>query len=369
MMKSLIFAVVGILVPVLALPLAAQDLTYVQTSRVEFGGSIGRIMAMMPGMEDTSQEKVFLKGTRMRRDSEDASTIMDWATGEMIILDHVDRTFVRITWAEAVEAMSQVAQGGVAHAEAGMEMEMEEVEDAEPRPTFTTRFDTDRTGRTERINGYEAEQVVVTLEIEGEMPPEETEQDQENELAQGAMAVVSELWLSTDFPEWTMMQEAREEMAESFRASGMGENMQESMGGLSAMDPRIEVAMSENQDALAALEGTAVKTVVNLVAVPPELELEVDAVLAQSDEELAAGMGSLAAAGAGAAARQALGGLRSRFGRQRQEEPAEPEPTQSIFMRITSEIGDVETGDLDDSIFAPPEGYTERPADLPVGRH
>lgn len=356
-MKITVLAAVNILV--LSLPLAAQDLTYVQTTRVEFGGSMGAVMNMVPGLEDASRETVYLQGTRMRRDSEDRSTITDWATGEMIIINHAERTFVRMNWADIAEAMTQAMEGGFPTAEDAAE----EADQPEPGPTFTTTFDVDQTDRTERIAGYQAKQVVMTMEVEGEMPPEGAE---ENELSQGAMAVVSELWLSTDFPEWAIMQEAREQMAEGFRAMAFGGERGESFGGMS-MDPRIEVALRENQEALASLEGIGMKTIVSFVSVPFELELDVQTVLAQSDQELASGMGSLAAESAASAARGALGRLGSRFGRGRKEEPEEPEPAQSIFMRTTTEIGEVDNGALDDSVFAPPEGYTEQTSDMPIG--
>jgi hypothetical protein len=41
--------------------------------------------------------------------------------------------------------------------------------------------------------------------------------------------------------------------------------------------------------------------------------------------------------------------------------------TQAVFMRMKTEIRDVETTSIDPSIFEVPAGYTERPMGGPIG--
>jgi hypothetical protein len=174
------------------------------------------------------------------------------------------------------------------------------------------------------------------------------------------MAVVTELWLSTDFPEWEMMKERGRQMAERMQGgpmAGLG-------GAFGGMDGRITTAMEENAEALAELEGHTMRTVTHFVTVPGDLELDRDAVLASADQPLGEGMGSVADA-----ARQALGGrLGGLLGRGRRSEPEEPELKQSVFMRMTVELIEAHEGPIDDAVFEVPEDYTERELPMPVRR-
>jgi hypothetical protein len=110
-----------------------------------------------------------------------------------------------------------------------------------------------------------------------------------------------------------------------------------------------------------------VKTVVNFVMVPPEQSLDREQVLAMADQPLSAGMGEVMADAAkeeaADAARGALRGLsRGLLGRgddEKEEEETAPALVQSILMRMTSSVEEIQTDPLSDDLFQPPAGYTE----------
>jgi hypothetical protein len=251
--------------------------------------------------------------------------------------------------------MATALQGGAAQTEAE-----DAAIDPETRPQIQAEISVDRTGKSEEISGYQADQVILTLTL----APTEEAVEENPEMEGAALAVVTELWLSTDFPEAALMEamqgEAMDRMRETFSAQGGAAS---SMEAMSAFDPRLKDAWAKNAEELSKLEGTALRTTMHFVSVPPGVELDRDQVLADADKSLASGAGGAVAAGAADAAKKALGGLAGRFGRGKKEEPKEeeaPAATQSVFLRAVTEIGDVKTGDLDAALFLVPDGYTER---------
>lgn len=313
---------------------AAQDLRYTETTRMEMGGAMGAMMSMMGGMGETLTETVWIQGPRMRRDTDGSSTIVDWSTNQVMVLDHEARTVTRMDWSGMADDMTEARE----------EMEGRTEAPATAEGDWEVRFSSEPTGRTEEIAGYAADQVLMVMELLGQVPAEEQE---DNPMADMAMAVVTELWLSTDFPAWTLMSEAQDEMAASVWGGGGVD-----MGLMGAMDPRFRVAMEEQQEALGTLRGIPIRTVMSIVSVPLEEELDVEAVL--DTEELGEGMAGMAAAAARQGMRSRMGDI---FGGGDDEEP---EAEQSVVMRATSEVTEVTTTTLDDALFQVPEGYTER---------
>ncbi len=354
--RSLCGAAALALLAVLSMPAQrgdAQDLKYTTTTTVELGGAMGTIASVMPELGEPVLETTYLKGTRIRTDVDERSSVMDWVSGDMLEIDHVARTYVRFNVFEMAEAMAGMLEQGV-EAEP-TRVEPEEAEQTEPQ--FEVHFSIDRTGVQQVVNGYDAEQALLVVEVVPIVPPEDDLEDA------GELAVVTELWLSTDFPEYQLMRDMQAEAAERLRESGATQNMSQSMEGLAeSFDPRLREAWQENLEAMKELEGTALKSTVHFVTVPMGVDLDREKVLAEANQGLGSAVAGAAREGVRDAARSALG----RFGR-RQEEPEEPEPAQSVFMRIVTEIGEIETATLGDDLFAVPDGYAEQPLEGPVG--
>jgi hypothetical protein len=323
---------------------AAQDLRYTTTTKMELAGAMGAMASMMPGMGDAVEQTTYMKGSLVRTDDETTSSIMDWASGDIVQLDHAARTYTRLNFKEMASAMADAM--GEAAGEPGAET-------PDPEAQLEFKMSTDHTGRTETIGGYEADQVLLTIQI---VPVEGSQEGPE-----GTMAVVSELWLSTDFPEYQRMKELQTEVAGQFSQSlsgGGGVGLQ----GIQGIDPRMGEAWAKNMEAMQELEGSPLRTTMHFVMVPADQELDREAVLA-ADEE---GLGSAAAGAAAEELSSALSRL-GRFGR-KPEEQEEAAPAQMSLMRATTEITDVTTTTLDDGLFEVPDGYTERVMEMPVRR-
>ncbi len=312
----------------LCAPAAAQGVTYVTVTKPEMGGAMGMMARMAPGAMSETKVTTYMQGPLQRTDEGDAtSTITDTGTGRYTYLDHEEKTYYSMSLAEMM-AQAQGAMGGMAGAgpaEGGPELKVE------------------RTGKTQRLDGYTAEQVLMYTEPTGGPEAQVTEE------GMGGMAFLVEIWFSKDYPGYAEWKKAQDAMA----AGATG-----AMGSAFADDPAMMEAGRNIAEEMKGIEGIPVRTVTSFVMVPPGAEFDREAVLAESDKPLGSGAGGMAAAAAGAAARQALGGLMGR--RRQQEQPAPDAATaQSVHMRITQTVQDVKTGAIPDERFQVPAGYKE----------
>ena len=325
----------GAILALLAVPATAQEVAYTTVTRGEFGGSIGQMMQMIPGANDPIRETTFIKGALLRTDTDESSTIVNSVEGILTTLQHDERTYFSLS-------MEEMAQMGAAMAQ-GM-MGQQGAQGLGEQPSFESQFSTDRTGRTQEIGGYTAEEVLMTIEMISGAAGMEGEEA-------STMVLFTQLWLSSEVPGYEAYKEAQAAMGEQFMRGGGG-----GMAAAFASDPRMQEAFEQNKGALGDLEGLALKTVSTFVTVPAGMEFDAEAILAGMDEPLASGEGMDAGAAA-AAAMKSLGGM---FGRRGQEEEDEEGPqVQSIMMRTISTIEDIRTSGIADDLFQIPEGYTK----------
>jgi hypothetical protein len=85
-------------------------------------------MTRLAGVSGRTEDVTYVKGPRMRQDSGDSSTIMDFSTGEMIFLDHAARTYSRFSLGDLAEFSERMAE---AMQVARAELDEEEWEDEE----------------------------------------------------------------------------------------------------------------------------------------------------------------------------------------------------------------------------------------------
>ncbi len=349
---------------VITAPAAAQDVRWTTVTKLELGGGLGRMMRLMPGLGDPVRETVYYSGLRMRTDDDrDASsTIMNAEDGSITWLDHESKTYRRMAMGDMVDAM-RGARAGMAEA---MEEAQEQAEEerAGEMPADSVRyevhFSTDRTGERERIAGYEAEQVVLTVEIVGETYAEEGDS-----VIRGSLVVLTELWLSEGFPGHAAERAFQEAWAGRMMDDlAVGEEA-EDMSAIFAHDPRIREGLERLQEQLGGLEGTTLRTVSHFVSVPDGVEFDREKVIADAGRSLLADVGEGIARGAARGARRRLGRL---LGGRNREENREPEPKQVVIMRTTSEVEEVGTGTVPVGLFSAPADYGEREGMRGTGR-
>jgi hypothetical protein len=344
-------ALVALAVPALFADAHAQHVRYSSISTVELGGSLGRVMQLVPGFGDPVRETVSITSTHMRTDQEDDSSIMSAENGAITYLDHEAKTYWTMSFAEMLAGLA----GGVKGPE-GQAVEPQELEQEAAQPDsvhYEVHVSTDRTGRTERVAGYEAEQVFLTVEIEGEARSEAGDSTIE-----GSLYVLSELWLSEEFPGHEVEQAFQQAWAEQvMQGFEVPEESARDMGAVYAQDPRLREGIERMAEELQGLRGTALRTVAHFVVVPEGVEFDREAVLRDADRSLSEDVGAAAARGAVDGARRRLGGL---FGGGNRDREDEPELKQAVVMRVKTEILDVDLATLMPDLFQPPADYTER---------
>lgn len=330
--------------------LRAQSLSYTAVSKVEFGGAMGMMMRMVPDAQVSQRQTFHVKGTYLRVDRGERSTIMDMADGRYTMLDHEARTFYSMT---ADDMLAQLERTREQMAAFGGNLLVGEGPTGEGSYEF--RIGMDRTGRTRDFDGHSAEQVLMTLEMIPDSP-----EAVEAANMMGKTVFFTEMWISDDLPGAAEYREVQENVGEAFLEGGEG-GMAGLMSQLLAGNPNLKEAIEKNQGEMNGMEGVPVRTVTHLVSVPAGMEFDAEAVLAAADEPLEVDeMPSNPEAARGSMGR-ALGDL---LGRQRegQRDPqglARP-AVQAITMRSTLTIQEIRTDDLPDDLFRPPPNYTER---------
>jgi len=351
---SPLMALTALLALTLPPAIQAQSLSYTTVGKVEFGGTMGMMMRMVPDAQADQRQTIHIKGTRMRMDNGDTSTITDMTDGRYTMLDHEAKTFYSVTAEDMQAQMEQAQEQMAAYGEDPM---------AEAGPTeegsYELKISTDRAGRARDFDGYSAEQVLMTMELVPKSP-----EAVEAAAMTGRTVFFTELWISTDFPGATEYREAQEKMGEAFLESGGG-GMAELMSQALAGNPNMKDALETNWAEMKDMEGVPVRTVTHMVSVPAGMEFDPDAVLAAADQPLEAGEMPSAQDAAMEAAKGAmgrrLGGLLGR-GKKEEKEPEAPTgpAVQTITMRSVSTIEEIRTDALPDDLFQPPANYTER---------
>ena len=326
---------------------SAQEATYRFRTSASFGGAMDQVMALAQrfgagSME--SEETRYIKGNRMRTDSDQSSTIMDMQQRRMLVLDHERRTYMEISLDDMMAMAGDVTAGtGQAAGDAGEQVE-EDPEAVQADVTYSVSVDP--TGETARIAGYEAQQFLITLEAEIRAVAED-ERDEEQEM-RGRIGAVTDMWVSDEAPRMQLDMNdfpGAEAMAEDARASG------NAMSGFFTQNPESQAAFEQAAAEMAKIEGTPLRTTTYLVLVPSDQELDRDAVLSGSGDEEEEDRGG--------SAMDALRGMAGLFGGGRDEtDPEEATVGQTTIMTLSEEAVDVDSGPIADSMFEIPEGYT-----------
>jgi hypothetical protein len=350
--RVLALGVLGVLV---AAPATAQDVRYTTVSRGEFGGALGRWMKLFGGSSEIT-EVTSISGAKLRTDTDDDnSTVLDLDARAFTWMEHETKTYATMTFAQAAEranAMVKDMEDSVAAAKEQMP-EAQEPENVR----YEVRFSADRTGKKQKIAGYEAEQVFLQVEIEA-IPirqPDETE-DEANQRA-GTLVILAEQWLSTAFPGYTAKQAQAAMWAE---ALGTTEEPSQEMVQAYQFDPRIQQGLERLAEEMQGLEGEALRSVTHVVAVPFGVKFDRNAVLKDADKKLTDDVAGAAAGEAKNAAEGAVSGITGGLFGKKKKEPEPPKPKQATIMRLRTEVTDCSTATLGPDVFAVPAGYTER---------
>lgn len=345
-------AVVGASLAVLTLtaarPVAAQDVMYRTRTSVSFGGAMDRIVGLAArlggGSADMDTEEVqYIKGPRMRTDSDGTSSIADLERGRFITLDHSARTYVEFS-VDSMAAMMQAMAGNVEQAREERAEAAAAEPDEPPQVEFTFDVAVDRTGERESILGYDAERSFVTVTVDardaGAAPGEPG----------GRFVVLMDIWSSRSVPGHDVLEGLSREQGEWVARAGAAE-LGEAFAAAMASEPGQRAAFERAAEEMGKVEGMHVRTTTYMVVGTTDHPFDRQVAIAPPERREGGGVS------VGDAARSALGGL---LGRGRPAAPPpepEPEPTQLTLFKSVQELVEVSTSPLSDALFEVPEGY------------
>ena len=350
------------LIAALALPTAVfgQGVTVQSVSDVRLTGALGaaaNIAAKLGGgsMHDIATT-TYVSGHRMRSESSITGSIIDADVGRITTIDHKEKSYSSMTFAEMAAAMQQAAQSAK---QSAAKEKARDPKASEDEMKVTYKGAVDRTGQRERIAGSQAERVFVTITLEGEVASEGKKDE-----TVGSMVFLMDEWLSTDAPQIAAMREFQRAYAQKagqeFRSQAQG--LQTAMAG----DPRLKGGFEAAAKELAKMSGIALKSETHVVLVPLDMAF---------DRQLALGDGAAAAKESAAKKdeKPSGGGLRGMMGaikaaaekQEKQGDKQAASPKQSTLMTVITEVKSITRGDVPPEMFAPPAGYREVKRSMP----
>lgn len=281
---------------------ARADFSYTTTSKPT-GGSMA---AMAGGNAQTS--RLYFKGQKMKSDNGTVATVIDFDAQTLTTINHTAKTVT-------VRKLSDL---GAAQNEASVNIDVKE------------------TGQQKTVNGYNAKELLLTMEMEMPQAPQ-----------MGKMQMELDLWLSSEVPGIGEVREFYRKNLERFPWASMA-----------AGNPQMQQAISKMQRKMAEMNGVQVQTVMRLKpaggAGAPAMP-QMPQMSAAQQAQMQAAMDRLKQmqqqGGPGAAiAAQAMGRM-GNMGR-----GAAPGASNSL-MEITTDSSDFSTASIPDSVFATPAGY------------
>jgi hypothetical protein len=277
---------------------ARADFSYTTTSK-----TTGGMAASLGGGANNPPSKHYFKGQKMRTDSGETSIIIDFDAQTMTMINNRQKT---VTVRSLGEIGAVAGQNGA-----------------------SVQIDVKETGQQKTINGYNAKELIMTMDVD--IPQAQQ---------MGKMRMEMDLWLSTDVPGMGELKSFYQKNMERFPWAAMSGG-----GGNQGM----QAGIAQMQRKMAEMGGAQVESVMKMkpaggAAAPvmpqmtPAQQAQMQAAMARLQQQ----GGPQAAAAAQAMARMNGG--------------AAPGGSSSM-MEITTDASDFSTASIPDSVFGIPAGY------------
>ncbi len=340
--------------------LAAQGVTVQSTGDVHLFGALGAIASMAAKMGGAdmhaTQSTMYISGHKMKSESANSGMILDADAGRVTTIDMKQKTYTSMTFADMAAAMQQAKQSMQQQAKADQAKDPKADPKAAPGDmNVKYKVAVDRPGQHEKIAGYDAERVFITITLEGEATPQGEKAEQV-----GSMVLLMDQWIAKDAPQIAAMKEFQRAYAakagDAFRAQTAG------LQAAFASDPRIKDGFSAAAKELAKISGVSLRSVTYVALVPPNMAFDRGMVLGDAS----------AAAAADSSAKKddkpKAGGFRGLMGaiksaaedaNKKQDNGASQPPKQATIMSVSEIVTSIATGAVPTGAFDVPAGFRE----------
>lgn len=310
-----------------------------QKTRIEFGGTLGRMVNLFGGKaaREGVVSTVAVKSDRKMTMNEQTGQIVDLAEEKVYDLDLKKKSYKVTTFAELRRRMEE------AQKKAEEDARKQEGRGAPPPPSSSSNpndkqmdvdVDIKNTGEKKVINGFDTHQVVMTITL----------REKGKKLEQsGGIVTTTDMWLA---PKIAAMQEIADfnvRYAQKLYGGMVDGVSAEQMAAAMALYPMMKQAMGRMTSESAKIDGTPIMTTVTMDAVKSEEQMAQEAAASTTDEKPAPGLGGL------------LGGLAKKAAAKKTDEGSK---ARSTFMTSTNEVLKVETA-VSATDVAVPVGFKE----------
>jgi hypothetical protein len=298
------------------------DFTYEQTSTMT-GGAMMSMMKVAGAFSKQAREPIktthIVKGDKMATVAAQRVTIIDLSAETITEVDMQKKQYSVMTFAE----MKQM-----------LEAAMEKMKSSDAQANF--KVTAEATGATRKINGYDAKQMLIKMEVEA--------QDQKSGQS-GAMNITTDSWFASGIAGYNEVREFQKRMAEKLAWTPGG--------GMMMGRPDIAKGMAAAAKEMAKVDGLPILQMIRMGGSNANLTPEQQQQMAQAQQQqqqAQAQQQQTPQPSVGGALGGALGGRLGRFGGLgRKKEPkqeAQPQPQQQQQQAATAPAGGAASGAL-----------------------
>jgi hypothetical protein len=336
-------------VPILlaCLPVALlADFSYEQSTKIT-GGMMAGVMkfagAFSKQAREPLQSTVAVKGNRMFSGNKDRASVIDLDSETITQIDYQKKNYSVMTFAEMKQAMEQAMQR--AKDAPKQQQQQDQNSDAKKSDVKTDfKVDIKNTGQSREINGLQAKETILTMQIEG------TDQKTGNK---GAMVVISDMWLTPSVPGYEEVRNFHMRMAKKMAWTP------DSMGAFMGR-PDMARAMDNMRKEGARMDGIPLLTVMKMTGAAEGQSSETSETQASSQQSKPQPKPDHGSVLGGK-----LGGFGG-FGRKKKQDdsqssstspPSENTSASGSLIEMTTESSSFSSAPVDPSRFSAPAGF------------
>jgi hypothetical protein len=350
-----------------ALPTAllAQGLTIKSVTDTRFYGGLGTVMNLASKFGGTNLHDLptttYLSGHKLRIEGGDMVTIIDADAGRLISIDNKAKTYSSVTFDEMAEAMRRAQESAKQNEAKQNEAKQSgnsksNAKDPKGDVNMKYKVQADRPGQRERIAGYDAERVFLTITMEAEATPEGGQTEQV-----GSIVLLLDQWISKDAPQSAAMAEFQRAYAQK-AGQAFKAQTQALQTAFSTADPRLKGGMDAAATEMAKIQGTPLRSMMYFTLVPPNLQfdrnLALNDVSGAPKDDKAKSEDKPKSGGFGGFIGKVKAAAEEANKNSDNKKSSEP-PKQTTLATSKDEVISIAAGPVSADLFAPPAGYRE----------
>ena len=216
------------------------DFTYQETSTITGGmmkSMMGVVGAFNKQAKEPIQATIAVKGDMMVHRTATTASIIDLASGTITHIDFQKKQYSVMTFEEMKQMMEQMSQK--AKSQKGNQPEM------------TFKVSANATGKTKQVLGFDAKEMIMKMEMEGQATDKDTGQTQK-----GGMTVTTDMWIAPGIPGYQEVRDFHKRMAERLNWTPGG--------NMFMADPKVSQGMAEVYKEVGKLDGMPVQQLISM---------------------------------------------------------------------------------------------------------